>query len=365
MEFVYRVAQRYLPSNSQKRILIGLPLTFETLCVVDALRSHYPNLIVIPQSSGENSSTQEGAFPYLEKWGIKFFRDASERSRLKSLSEQPDVLIDCSFMLGEVALRNNLLDQKTVIIEDTKTGENRLHFLKKEFPFTNSYIILDNSKFKRNYENSIGIGYSVVGALISLGFYLPSYHVGLIGYGPVGYGVAQHLKKLGVSVSVCEIDSGRKAAAKRHFPVMEKEELLKTSDIIVTATGVCESIVKNDIERLGKRIILVNAGGEDEWRRNELFAGARGKYIHEHIVEYTVGDTTVLEVGGGNSINLVRGISISEFLDITFAHLIYILFQVEKKSLPKGNIGIEAFYNSEFANMVEEKYGFGNTYGEQ
>jgi len=357
MPLVYHTAKTFM-RKTDKKVVIGLPLTFETLSAVDALREYIPNLTVIPQSSGENSSTQRDVFPYLEKWRVKHFTTTSEENRIAALTPKQDIVVDCSYIIGETGAKNGLLND-SILIEDTKTGENRLNELSTRYPLPKSYVILDNSPYKRLYENSLGIGYSVIGAMMSMGFYLPNYKVGVVGYGYVGRGVADLARKLGAKdVVVVETNKIRKKAAKESgFKTADLADMLSQVDIVITATGMTDVIKRSDIVGLRKRLILANAGGEEEWNRDTMFAGLTGEKIHEHIERFQVGECDLWEAGGANSINLVREISVSEFLDITFAQLIYVISQVERTGLPTGKTPIDAFDALSFRQLVEELYG--------
>ena len=359
MPLVYKISKRF-KTRSKMKILIGLPLTFETLTLINGMRKSFSNITVIPQSSGPNSSLQQGVFRYLKKWKIKYYSEASEESRIKALSDFPNIIIDCSFMLGEVALKNNLFNKDTVLIEDTKTGENRmLKLSKKYFSVFNRYLILDNSFYKRNFENKIGIGYSVIGSLMSLGFFLPFYRIGIVGYGYVGSGVAEYARRLGAKeVIITDIDNKRTKKAKdRNFKSLSLSELIKRSDIIITATGKEEVIKRNDLVNQSKKKILVNAGGETEWNRDKVFDFKRCEKIHEDILSCKVEKSPIWEIAGGNSINLVRQIAMTEFLDITFANLLNVVqIIVTKKNIPEGRLNIENFETDEFRELFYNTY---------
>lgn len=356
MPLVYETGENFKPSD--KKIVIGLPLTFETLCVVDSLRKIFKDITIIPQSSGENSSTQPGVFKYLQRWGIRYFTDATEQSRLEALSNNPDIVIDCSFMLGEVAVKHGLLNEETLLIEDTKTGENRILELEKECEITFPYLILDNSIYKRAYENARGIGYSVVASLMSMGFFLPNYKLTVVGFGYVGSGLAHYARTLGADVTVVDIDPyKRKIAAKNGYTVRSLQVALESTDILITATGKEQVVTKKDLQDLNRRIILANAGGEEEWNRKNMFGGSSGEQIHERIFRFKVGSAEVWEVGGGNSINLVSQISITEYLDITFSYLVFILGEVDSINFQNGKNDLSMFNSENFDASVEGRYG--------
>jgi S-adenosylhomocysteine hydrolase len=338
MPFIYTISDEILASSDLK-VLIGLPLTWETLCLIDAIRHKTPNITVIPQSSGKNSSLEPGVFAYLDKWGVNYIKTATEESRIEALKQQPDIIVDCAFALVGAAIQNGLLDSKTIIVEQTKTGENALesHNLK------NPIVILDNSSFKREYENKEAVGYSVIVALKSMGMYLPRYTVGIIGYGYVGMGLAKYAKSSGAEVLVCEPSPTKQSEASKLYSVVDKDELLRKADIVITATGRRDIIAKADITGLNKTLMIANAGGEDEWNRQEMFEGQEPVKIHEYITQYKVGSCTLWEVCGGNSVNLVTEVSLSEFLDITFSHLISVLAQLEKLELAAGKNELDLF----------------------
>ena len=352
MPIVYETAEKILEATD-KKIALSLPLTWETLSLIDAIRNKIPNLMVIPQSSGYSSSTQDGVFPYLEKWNVKYWKTAKDVDRIDLLKQCPDIIVDCSLVLCETALKYDLLPEKTVIIEDTKTGENRM----EEIHINNPYIILDNGSLKREYENRFGIGYSVIAALMSLGFFLPKYKIGIIGYGKVGEGVARFARLLGCTVVVCDIDKHRSENAKEFYEVMDKDALLKYANIVITATG--KNVLKReDFVNLDKEIYLTNAGGEDEWIREDLFGKEKGVRIHPHIEEYVVGKCKVREAGEGNSLNLAVGISVSSFLDVTFSHLILILEKASHIQLKNGKNDIDIVESKDLINRIKSEGSF-------
>jgi adenosylhomocysteinase len=354
MPLVYKVANAIL-DKTDKKVAVGLPLTWETLCLVDALHTKVPNLIVIPRTSGKNSSLQPGVFPYLDRWQVAYYKTASERTRSAVLKQIPDVIIDCGFGIGEVAIENDLLDRHTIILEDTKTGENLI----EAAGLTNPYVILDNSPLKRRYENQEGIGYSVIAALAGMGIYLPNYTVGIIGYGYVGKGLAKYARALGAKVIIYDCDEGAQTLASKDYETCSKEQLLHAADIVITATGTKDVITRQGISDLDRRIMLVNAGGDEEWDRQRLFGDVAINHIHENITQSKVGSCTVWEVCGGNSVNLVIGVSVSEFLDVTFAHLVAIVAQLDRVKLKDGKNDIASFDNNFLENELLLR-SFGN-----
>ena len=60
----------------------------------------------------------------------------------------------------------------------------------------------------------------------------------VVGYGPVGRGVADAARSFGATVEVCDVDpAARLAAAHLGFPTLTLEAGLQRADAIFTATG--------------------------------------------------------------------------------------------------------------------------------
>ena len=70
-----------------------------------------------------------------------------------------------------------------------------------------------------------------------------------------------------------------------------------------------------------------------------------------------VGNTEVWEIGGGNSVNLVSQISITEYLDITFGYLVFILGEVDSVDFHRGKNDLSMFNSENFDASVEGRYG--------
>lgn len=305
-----------------KTILINLPLTWETLCLVESIKNRFKKVFVVPLTSGENSSLQKGVFRYLKKWGVTYFENASDETRRLVLDFRPNVIIDCVFTICRFGFDRNLIDSNTLIIEDTHTGGEKLREYFKLNNIKNNFYILDDNSIKKDYENKIGIGYSVVGALISSGILLTGKNVLIVGFGPVGQGLARFCEGMGANVTVFDINTKILKIASRDYHTGQIPKIIKTSDIVITATGK-NNVLDQDVLTLAKNgIVLANAGADfGEWNHDFLKNSSNEIVkIKETITLYILKtQKKIFELGGGNSINLVSGVSVSEFLDMTFS----------------------------------------------
>ncbi|MBU4464384.1 MAG: hypothetical protein KKH75_00910, partial [Actinobacteria bacterium] len=132
----------------------------------------------------------------------------------------------------------------------------------------------------------------------------------VIGYGPVGEGVAAHLAALGADVRVAEVDPVRALiAAHDGFEVGEAATLARDA-LVVSATGVPHT-VSTDIVSVA-RIVAVAGGVPGEVD----LPATPGLRVAEHVDRF--GNTLVLDEGGCINITAAEGNPI-EIMDLSFA----------------------------------------------
>jgi adenosylhomocysteinase len=323
MPLVYHATQGLHQPGA--RLLINLPLTWETLCLVDAVRRRVGQVTVIPLSSGDHSSLQPATFAYLDAWGITYYREATVADRMRALGERPTIILDCTFAISELGFNRDLIAQETLIIEDTRTGGLKLRRFFAAHQLKNPFTIVDDCPLKREYENRRGIGYSVIAALMSAGLFLPGKTVLIVGYGPVGEGVAHWARKVALRVLVTELDDEKASRAGAHgLALRSLEDGLGEADVVITATGAQGVIGERHFRLMRDFVILVNAGAEcGEWDQAFLRTSCSIEKMSRVFTAYTFSDgKRIVEAGGGNSINLVCGVAVSELVDVGLSLLV-------------------------------------------
>ncbi|WP_263970213.1 NAD(P)-dependent oxidoreductase [Scrofimicrobium canadense] len=109
----------------------------------------------------------------------------------------------------------------------------------------------------------------------------------IIGYGPVGAGVAQCARALGKTVSVVEIDPIRALeAASAGYHVETIEEAL-AADVVVSATGYARTITNAHMD--ASHAVFAVAGGAPEEAPSTALAGGHG-------INYTVAEGNPIEI---------------------------------------------------------------------
>lgn len=148
--------------------------------------------------------------------------------------------------------------------------------------------------------------------------------VGVLGFGPVGRGVAREARLRGGCVRVCDPDTSAAMIARfEGFPVHSKVKLLSCSRVIVTATGKADILQPGDLDRLGDGAFLVNAGHSAEEISEGIRHHPERRSILRHIEEIPVSGGSAFLLARGGMFNLGAGFgdSINGF-DLTSAQLV-------------------------------------------
>jgi adenosylhomocysteinase len=161
----------------------------------------------------------------------------------------------------------------------------------------------------------------------------------VVGYGPVGQGVALTARALGGTVRVAEKDPARALSARYDgFPAGPLEELAPGADVIVTATGARHVLNAGHFDTLADGCILMNVGHTAD----EIETAALGslREVIPFVEEARRGGRTVYLFAGGSMANLTagQGDTLNSF-DITMAVMLAglrFVFSAAARAQPAG-----------------------------
>lgn len=187
--------------------------------------------------------------------------------------------------------------------EETTSGLTPLRAMHRAGMLRTAVMAVNDARTKTRFDNRYGTGQSCVFAIADLldgqGITVRDQTALVIGYGPVGKGVAAHLAAFGAEVRVAERDPVRALEALHDgYPVAPAHELAAGA-LVVSATGVAGTVTA---ELLALARIVAVAGGVP----GEIESPA------------DPGETLLL--GGGGAVNIVaaEGNPI-EIMDLSFA----------------------------------------------
>jgi adenosylhomocysteinase len=151
------------------------------------------------------------------------------------------------------------------VSEETTTGVHRLYQMEKKGELLFPAINVNDSVTKSKFDNLYGCRESLADGIKRATDVMVAGKVLVIcGYGDVGKGCAQSMRGFGARVIITEIDPiCALQAAMEGYQVTTMEEAVTIGDIFVTATGCCDVIRGEHMERMKDEAIICNIGHFD------------------------------------------------------------------------------------------------------
>ena len=151
------------------------------------------------------------------------------------------------------------------VSEETTTGVHRLYRMKADGTLRFPAIDVNNSVTKSKFDNLYGCRHSLIDGLNrGTDMMIGGKTAVVCGYGDVGKGCAQSLRGQGARVVVTEVDPiCALQAAMEGFEVQRLEDVLKTADIFITATGCRDVISAEHLGRMKHQAVVGNIGHFD------------------------------------------------------------------------------------------------------
>ncbi|HZQ16645.1 MAG TPA: adenosylhomocysteinase [Gaiellaceae bacterium] len=287
----------------------GIHLEPKTVALLVTLQRGGAELV----STGNLNSTQQEAVDYLRERGVQVVggptSDPAEHDAnlWQVVRARPQLLLDNG---GDLFVR--YLEEPYPGLrggtEETTSGRMRLEPLRDRLQLP--VLVINDSPIKQFAENEHAVGQSVLESFLRLtNRSTNGKRATVFGYGACGRGVAANFRNAYAIVSVVETDPVKRLQALLDgFLVPERDEALRTADVVLTVTGARGVVTGADAPLLKDGAVLANAGHFPFELDAEGIEAAAG------------GRVTVLE--GGHMVNLAGprplGNSI-ESMDLGFA----------------------------------------------
>jgi adenosylhomocysteinase len=151
------------------------------------------------------------------------------------------------------------------VTEETTTGVHRLYEMQKAGTLLFPAINVNDSVTKSKFDNLYGCRHSLVDGIMRATDVMLSGKVAVVcGYGDVGKGCAQSLRGQGARVVVTEIDPiNALQAAMEGYQVVRLEDVVRTADLFITATGNLDIITVEHMKKMKDCAIVGNIGHFD------------------------------------------------------------------------------------------------------
>lgn len=257
---------------------------------------------------------------------------AEREAAVEFLRRGFDLLLDDGSHLIRLAHEAGLADGLRGAAEETTSGLTPLRLMQREGVLGIPVIAVNDAALKTSFDNRYGTGQSCVFAIADVldaaGIGLRDQPAVVVGYGPVGEGVAAHLRALGARVGVAETDPVRALRAVhdgcRVAPLTE----LAPGALVISATGAPRTIGADTLA--AARIVAVAGGVPGEVGVDPSALRPAGRHLD------TVGEGALLIAKGG-CVNLAaaEGNPI-EIMDLSFAVQLGAVEQLLTRELPAG-----------------------------
>jgi adenosylhomocysteinase len=304
-----RLGNQWAASRPWEGVTLGLNLHLTTLtaALLRELALGGAECIV---SAANPGTTDPGTVDLLRNLGMSVYTGGDMENRhLQVLEHSPRILVDVGFDCVSTLLdhRKDLIENVKGAVEITRSGITRLRE-REDLPFP--VININDGRLKNAVENRHGVGEAVWQAVsILTGMHLAGRRVAIIGYGPVGRGLAMHAKAAGMNVEVVERDKVRRLFAHYDgYPTPTLHNALERVSMAVTATGNPNVITVENLKGARDGLLLVNAGhGSDEIDMQSVKRAAeRVDYVADQVVRYRLENgTRVTVLGDGHPLNIV------------------------------------------------------------
>ncbi|KAG8196870.1 hypothetical protein JTE90_027582 [Oedothorax gibbosus] len=177
---------------------------------------------------------------------------------------QPNMILDDGGDATHLMFKNYpaLFRGMRGIVEESVTGVHRLYQLSKAGDLPVPAMNVNDSVTKTKFDNLYSCRESILDALKrSTDVMFGGKHVLVCGYGEVGKGCCSALKGMGSVVCVAEIDPiCALQACMDGFRVVRINEVVRSIDILVTATGNKNVVTREHMDKMKNGCILCNMG---------------------------------------------------------------------------------------------------------
>jgi len=335
MPVLMRLAEEYKDEKplEDKTVLVNTHLKENTGVLVHILKKWGANVIVVPVPYSGDRSVYE-----LLKRDVRIYgkpRMDSDREMQSAIEQalsenQVDIILEDGGWITKHITEFGYSASIIGSVEQTKAGVNLAKELENEGKLFYPIITVGDSPLKESAESETATPESIIKNIIhASNWSLMGKTVTIVGFGPVGSGIAKIARDHGAYVMIVEKDPIRMLSAlNRGFRVENLEEAISKSDIVITATGKPNVVPKSALLHAKNGALLVNAGSKNyEIDVNGLkeIAISSAPTSRDGIRKYKIKDAkgfekTLFLVADGYPINLAYGEGTpSDAIDITLS----------------------------------------------
>jgi adenosylhomocysteinase len=250
-----------------KRVLVCVHLEAKTAYLALVLAAGGATVAVTGSNPG---STKDDVVAALDVLGLHVFAkhgatlDEMQEHMSLALEIRPNVVIDDGGDIVELLhdARSELSADIIGACEETTTGVLRARARARANELDFPVMLINEARCKYLFDNVHGTGQSVWDALMrTTNLVIAGKTIAIIGFGWCGRGCALRAAGLGARVIICEVDAVKAAdAAMTGYQVMPLLDACQKADIVLTVTGVRDTIKREHFEAMKDGALIANAG---------------------------------------------------------------------------------------------------------
>ncbi|MFC1887801.1 adenosylhomocysteinase [Candidatus Cloacimonadota bacterium] len=275
----------------------------------------------------------------------------------------------------EIAIIHELLDTNDLdwieiasnikgVSEETTTGVHRLYQMLENDKLLFPAFNVNDSVTKSKFDNLYGCRESLAdGIKRGTDIMVAGKVVVICGYGDVGKGCAQSMRGFGARVIITEIDPiCALQAAMEGYEIDILDNIVEKGDIFVTATGNCDVIRVDHMQRMKDRAIVCNIGHFDnEIQVDDLYAsqGVVKNNIKPQVdlISFKEGNSIIL-LSEGRLVNLGNATGHPSFvMSNSFSNQVLAQIELWQNDLEVGVYRLPKHLDEEVARLHLEKLG--------
>ncbi|WP_375389685.1 adenosylhomocysteinase [uncultured Amnibacterium sp.] len=266
---------------------------------------------------------------------------AEERAAaLALLDGRPRLLVDDGAHVIRLAHRErpDVVAGLIGATEETTSGVTPLRAMAADGELRIPVVAANDAVTKTWFDNRHGTGETCVLAIArALDDDLSRSRVAVVGFGPVGEGVAERLRVLGADVVVVDLDPRRALAARfAGYATAPVLTAVRDADLVVSATGVPSTIDGTVLAACRDDAVIAVAGGAPE----EVLPapGTQVERLAPHVERLRLpGGRSVRLLAGGDCVNIVAGEGNPiDVMDLSFAVQLASIRLLLEQRLPPG-----------------------------
>lgn len=319
-----------------------------------------------PDGKGPNLIVDDGGdATLLVHWGYKAENEKSFLDRVPSSHEEKVILSLLKDILTKEPNKwHNLVKELKGVSEETTTGVHRLYQMLERKELLIPAINVNDSVTKSKFDNLYGCRESLAdGIKRATDVMIAGKVVVVCGYGDVGKGCAHSMRSYGARVIVTEIDPiCALQAAMEGFEVKTVEDTLDEGNIYVTATGNCDVITLEHMQRMKDQTIVCNIGhfdNEIQMDRLNALKEVKRVNIKPQVDQYVFPDGhSIFILAEGRLVNLGCATGHPSFvMSNSFSNQTLAQIELWTKNLPVDVYRLPKHLDEEVARLHLEQIG--------